>query len=89
MRTGGGDAWSRPASHFAGRSGDGQGRGGQRRPGKGRTAAAGAGEGGGRSRGGRQWLDLFGEEMEKKRKKKKLKMENLQKKPYLKSVTSP
>jgi hypothetical protein len=39
---------------------------------QGDLAAARAREvGGGRNRGGRQWLDLFGEEMEKKRKKKK------------------
>jgi hypothetical protein len=64
-----GDGWR--CSNTREQAGGGQGRGGRRQPGQRRPAAAGAGEGDGRSRGGRQWLDLFGEDMEKKRKKMK------------------
>jgi hypothetical protein len=70
-----------------GRSGPSQGRGGRRRgagevrrPGQGRPAAAGAGGVTGVGEDDHRWIHLG--EMEKER--KKLKLENLQKKPYLK-----
>jgi hypothetical protein len=60
-----------PAVARAGEANGGQCRGGQRRPEQERAVA--------RVGGGRWWVDSFGGEMGKK-----LKMENLQKKPYLK-----